>query len=347
MSEVTSEAPTEIEGLGNAERAAVMLMLLEEDQAAEILRQLGPEELQMLGEKMVALGEIGPEQISDAIAGFVDNTGNAGISARGRNEKVRGLMTRAVGEVKASNLMERILPDAGSSAGPAIELIRWLNPQTLIPLVKDEHPQAIAVLLVQLEPEVAAQVLHALPDAVQPQVMHRIATLGPVSTEAVKMLEDLLERRIEEQVGRSMVTLGGPKEAADIINNAGKAAEKRIMPEITKIDKALARTIENEMFKFEHLFALDTKAMGTLLREVESDTLINALKGIREPERDLFFAAMSSRAAEGVKDEIAARGRLKVAEVLEAQKAIIAIARRVAGEGTIQFGVGGGDDEYV
>lgn len=341
----TPETP-EIAGLGNAERAAVMIMLLEEDQAAEILRQLGPEELQLLGEKMCALGEIGPEQIADAVAGFVANTGQGGISARGRSEKVRGLMTRAVGGVKAENLMQRILPQEESS-GPVIELVRWLNPQALIPLIKDEHPQAIAVLLVQLNPEIAAQVLHALPDAVQPQVMHRVATLGTVSTEAVKMLEALLERRIEERTGRSVLTMGGPKEAANIINNAGKAAEKRIMPELTRIDKVLARTIESEMFKFEHLFALDTKAMGTLLREVESDNLIDALKGIREEERDVFFAAMSSRAADGVRDEIAARGRLKVADVLEAQKAIVAIARRLASEGTIQFGVGGGDDEYV
>lgn len=339
-------AATEIVGLGDAERAAVMIMLLEEDQAAEILRQLGPEELQVLGEKMCLLGDIGPDQIAQAISGFVGHAGQTGISARGRGAQVRSLMTRAVGDVKADSLMKRIMPQ-GEECGPAIELARWLSPQTLIPLIRDEHPQAIAVLLVQLDPEVAAQVLHALPPELQPQVMHRVASLGPVSGEAVKMLEQVLDRRIAARHGRAALTMGGPKEAADIINNAGKAAEKRIMPELGKIDKVLARTIEAEMFKFEHLLVLDPKSMGTLLREIESDVLIDALKGIREDERDVFFAAMSSRAADGVKDEIAARGRLKVAEVLEAQKAIVAIARRLAGEGTIQFGVGGGDDEYV
>lgn len=333
-------------GLGDAERAAVMIMLLEEEQAAEILARLGPEELRVLGEKMCALGDIGPEQITDAISGFVDSTSQAVISARGRNEKVRTLMTRAVGEVKAENLMERILP-LGDSAGPAIELARWLTPKALIPLIRGEHPQAIALLLVQLEPDVAAEVLHALPIEQQPQVMHRIATLGPVSAEAVRMLEDLLERRIDECHGRAMLTLGGARQAADIINNAGKAAEKRIMPELGRIDRVLARAIEAEMFKFEHLFALDGKAMGALLREVESDILINALKGIPEEQREVFFAAMSSRAADGLRDEIAGRGRLKLAEVVEAQKAIVAIARRLAADGTIQFGVGGGDDEYV
>ncbi|MCB2057937.1 MAG: flagellar motor switch protein FliG [Novosphingobium sp.] len=331
--------------LADAERAAVMIMLLEEEQAAAILGQLGPDELQVLGEKMCALGDIGPEQITQAIAGFVRSTDHQGISARGRNRKVRSLMNRAIGPVKADSLMQRILPE-GEDRGPAIELARWLTPQALIPLIRDEHPQAVAVLLVQLDPEVAAQVLHSLPAEQQTQVVHRIATLGPVSREAVVMLEQLLESRIAESHGRDMLLLGGMREAAEIINNAGKAAEKRIMPELGRIDKALARRIENEMFKFEHLFALDPQAMGALLREVESEVLIDALKGTAEEHREAFFRAMSSRAADGVKDEIASRGRLKMAEVVEAQRTIIAIARRLAGEGVIQFG-GGGDDEYV
>ncbi len=341
MSEVLA-----LPGLGDAARAAVMIMLLEEDQAAEILRQLGPEELQILGEKMCELGDIGPEQITQAIAGFVGNTQNGGISARGRGDHVRRVMTRAVGEVKADSLMQRIMPQ-GVDTGPAIELARWLTPQALIPLIKGEHPQAIAVLLVQLHAEVAAEVLHSLPTDVQPQVMHRIATLGPVSVEVMRMLEAVLENRISASHGQAMLSLGGARQAADIINNLGKAAEKRIMPEITRIDKAMAKEIENELFKFEHLFALDAKGMGALLREVESDILINALKGIPEDQREVFFAAMSSRAADGVRDEIAGRGRLKLAEVVEAQKAIVVVARRLAADGTIQIGTSGGDDEYV
>ena len=332
--------------LDQAERAAVMVMLLEEEQAAAILSQLGPDELRVLGEKMIALGEIGPDLISQAISGFVDSAGQGGISARGRSDHVRSLMNRAVGEVKADSLMQRILPQ-GDASGPALELARWLTPQALIPLIRDEHPQAIAVLLVQLEPEVAAEVLHALPVEQQTPVIHRVATLGPVAADALVMLEELLESRISQCHGKAALTMGGPREAAEIINQAGKAAEKRIMPEIGKIDKALAREIESEMFKFEHLFALDPQAMGALLREVESETLIDALKGIDEEQREIFFRAMSSRAADGVKDEIAGRGRLKLAQVVEAQKAIVAVARRLAAEGTIVFGVGGGDDEYV
>jgi flagellar motor switch protein FliG len=252
------------------------------------------------------------------------------------------MMTRAIGEVKTESLMQRIAPEARTNS---LELARWLTPQVLVPLVRDEHPQAIAVLLVQLDPEVAAGVLHGLPEASQSQVVHRVATLGPVSPDAIAMLEDMLARRITESHGRAALTMGGPREAADIINAAARTVERRVMPEIAKQDRALARAIENEMFKFEHLFVLDDKSMGTLLREVDSDTLIAALKGTAEDSRDVFFRAMSSRAADGVRDEIAARGRMKMAEVIEAQKAIITAARRLAAEGVIVFGAG--DDDYV
>lgn len=346
MSAEPIDLPLAAPGLNDAERAAVMVMLLEEGQAAAILAQLDPEELRLLGEKMCALGEIGPDLISQAIQGFVRNTERSGISARGRTGHVRSLMNRAVGEVKADSLMQRILPQ-GEEQPPAIELARWLTAEALIPLIKDEHPQALAVLLVQLHAEVAAAVLHALPGDVQTQVVHRVATLGPVPSEALAMLDQMLQARIGERHGQAMLTMGGPREAADIINQAGKSVEKRIMPEISRIDKGLAREIESEMFKFEHLFTLDAQAMGSLLREVESDTLIDALKGTAEDQREVFFRAMSSRAAEGVKDEIAARGRLKLADVINAQKAIVAAARRLAAEGVIVFGVGGGDDEYV
>lgn len=330
----------------DADRAAVMVMLLDDDQAANILSQLEPHELRLLGEKMCALGEIQPEVIAHAIANFVERTEKMGMIVHDRIGHVRSLMTRAVGEIKADNLMQRIQPDPPKAA--TLELARWLTPQALTPLVKGEHPQAIAVLLVQLDPEVAAEVLHSLPTEIQPEVVHRIATLGPVSPEAIQMLEELMHRKIGETHGQKALSIGGAKEAADIINNAGKAMEKRVMSEITKLDKALAKDIENEMFKFEHLFTLAPQAMGSLLREVDNDSLIDALKGIAENERNVFFAAMSSRAADGVKDEIAARGRTKLADVVAAQKAIVAVARRLSAEGVIVFGVGGGgDDEYV
>lgn len=332
--------------LSDAERAAVMVMLLDEGLAASLLARLEPDELAVLGDKMCALGEIGPDLIRQSIAGFVDHADRSGIGAEGRPTRVRNLMTEALGPLKADNLMERILPQGETQRG-SIELARWLNAPALIELVEGEHPQAIALLLLQLQTEVAAEVLRALPSALQPQVMHRIATMGPVSGEALAMLDRLLNERIAALHGPAMLQLGGAREAAEIINNAGKAVEKRVMPELTRMDRTLARAIENEMFKFEHLFALSPLEMGALLREVESEVLIDALKGIGEEQREVFFQAMSSRAAEGVKDEIAARGRLKLAEVQEAQKVIVSTAKRLANEGIIAFGSASADGEYV
>jgi flagellar motor switch protein FliG len=329
--------------LDPAGNAAVMVMLLQDDQATRILAELEPDELRLLGQKMVELGEIGPEVIAGAIAGFVEKTESLGLVAHDRVGQVRNMMGRAVGEVKAENLMRRIAPEAAKTS--TIELARWLEPDALVPLIKGEHPQMIAVLLVQLDPEVAAAVLHGLPTTEQGEIVHRIATLGPVAPEAITILEELLTRRIGERHGHASLSIGGVKEAADIINGAGKAVEARVMPQIAKMDKILARRIEEEMFKFEHLFVLDAQSMGALLREIESDLLIGALKGIPESEREVFFRAMSSRAADGVKDEIAARGRTKLSEVVEAQKAIVAVARKLAADGTIV--IGSGDGDYV
>lgn len=335
---------SEVVPLRAADNAAIMMMLLDENQTAGILSELEPEELRMLGEKMCALGEISPEIIAHAIAGFVEKTEKLGLVAHNRVGQVRSMMNRAIGELKTENMMRRIVPEEAPKE-TTLELARWLTPEALVPLVKDEHPQTIAVLLVQLDPEVAAEVLHTLPKEVQPEVIHRIATLGPVAPPALEMLEELLTRRITEAHGQRPLQMGGAREAADIINGTGKVTEKRIMSELSKRDRPLAKQVEEEMFKFEHLFVLEPMAMGTLLRDVPNDSLIDALKGIGEEERDFFFRAMSRRAADGVKDEIAARGRTKLADVVAAQKEIVTIARKLAAEGTIAFG--SSDDDYV
>jgi flagellar motor switch protein FliG len=328
------------------DRAAVMVMLLGEEEAARLLAGLSPDELRTLGAKMCAMGEIGPGAIADAIANFAQSAGQTGISSHDRVENVRRIMTSAVGEVKADSLMRRVAPQQEGPRMPALELAQWLEADVLIPLIRDEHPQAIAVLLVQLDPVTAAAVLAGLPDELHTPVVHRIARLGPVSPEAITILEETLAAKISRTHGKAPLTMGGVREAADIINSAARSVEKRVMPGINKIDKQLARELENEMFKFEHLFELDTKMTGQLLREIESELLIDALKGIEEDKRDHFFEAMSSRAADGLRDEIEARGRIKRADVDAAQKAIVAIAKRLAAEGTIMLG-NSGEEDYV
>ncbi len=337
-------APALAEG---ADRAAVMIMLLGEEEAARLLSALSPEELQALGSRMCAMGDIGPGAIAESIANFAECAEEAGIPAHDRMESVRRIMTGALGDLKAENLMRRVAPAREPPRSPALELARWLDPDVLADLIKDEHPQAIAVLLVQLDPVAAAAVLAALPEDQHTPVVHRIARLGPVSPDAIAILEEMLSARIARAHGKAPVAMGGVREAAEIINSAARSIEKRVIPGIGKIDKQLAKAIEGEMFKFEHLYALDTKMMGQLLREIESEVLIDALKGLSEEEREPFFGAMSSRAADGVRDEIEARGRIKRSDVEAAQQEIIAVAKRLAADGAIVFGGGSGDDEYV
>lgn len=331
--------------LGGTDKAAIMVMLLAEEDASKILSQLTPDELRQLAGTMCGIGEVQPQSIIDAISGFSHSTQGNGIAEHGRVASVRRMLEGAVGEVKTENLMRQIAPDEGDEGQPALGLLRWLDPQIIGEILADEHPQAIAVLLLQLDTEVAAAALAALPEHLHTPVLHRVARLGPVSRQAIAILEQTLNAKIEKLHGSIPLTMGGIKQAADIINRSHRSVEKRVIPSIGKVDKKLAKELEDEMFKFEHLFALDVKMTGVLLREIENDTLILALKGIEPEQREQFFGAMSSRAADGLRDDIEGRGRVKKSEVEQAQKDVVAIAKRLMADGEIIMG--GGDEDYV
>lgn len=329
--------------LKNSQRAAVILMLLDDDEAASILARLDPDELQQIGEAMAALEDVGPDWIASSIGGFIRHADNEPVGGNDRMGRMRNVMAKAVGEIKADSLMQRISP---KQSNPSIELARWLAPEILTPMIEEEHPQAIAVLLLLLKPEMAAQILAALPTEIQPTVVERVAKLGPVSPHVVKMLNDMLTDRLSRRFGRAALSMGGPKEAALLINEA-RSVEGTVMPAIQEKDKQLADAIEAEMFKFDIILGLSPKDMGRLLRDVDSSVLIDSLKGLEESERDAFFCAMSARAADGVRDEIEERGRLKRSEVEAAQQTMIELARKLGADGEIELGTGGGDDDYV
>ena len=326
--------------VSEAERAAVILMLMNDDEAARLLGQLEPAELQLIGEKMIALGEVSPGRIASAIEGFVQHAASGTLSAHDRPAQVRQRMTQALGEVKADSIMQRISPEERPRS---LELARWLAPQLLLDLLEGEHPQAIAVLMLLQEAEPAAELLSLMPPAQQPDLVERIARMRKVSHHAMAMLDEILSSRIAKRFGQAALTMGGAREAAELINLASGNLGKVVIPAINERDADLARAIEAEMFTFEMLFVLDPMAMGRLLRDVENEVLVDALKGLEEEQRNPFFAAMSSRAADGVRDEIDMRGRLKLSDVREAQRRIIAKARELADLGEISLGAGDGD----
>jgi flagellar motor switch protein FliG len=322
--------------------AAIYLMLLDDEDAARLLGQLDPKELELVGATMCELGEIAPQRIADALAGFVATAETDALDPHGRERKVGELLTRAVGDIRADGLMQRILPDA---APRAIEIARWLAPAIVAALVEEEHPQVVAVLLLLLDPEEAAQVLAALPQAAQPLVVECIARIGEVPADAIDLLDTLLSARLAQRYGSAALKLGGPRDAANLINLADPGMAREVIPAIEQRDSSLARAIEAEMFTFEMLLDLDPMAMGRLLRDVDNQHLVTALKGLPEAQQAPFFAAMSSRAADGVRDEIELLPKLRRADVLAAQKAIVDLARKLADDGEIQLGAS--DGEFV
>lgn len=326
--------------LSRVEAAAVFVMLLDNDEAAGLLSQLQPSELQAVGSAMCALGEVASPQIAEAIANFVTEAEQESLPVRGREEQLGSLLDKAIGETKSNSLMQKIVPDAGLRS---VEIARWLAPNVLAKLVEEEHPQVVAVLLLMLDPETAAQVLASLPPSLHPPVVERVARLEKVTSDAVEMLDQLLSGRISNRFGASLLVLGGAREAANLINMAGRAVDPNVLPDIESRDSALAKAIEAEMFTFEMLFELDSKDMGRLLRDVDNQDLVTALKGLDNSQSEPFFSAMSSRAADGVRDEIAMLPKLSRAVVDAAKQSIVDQARRLRDEGEISIGADDGD----
>ncbi|AWW73560.1 flagellar motor switch protein FliG [Erythrobacter sp. KY5] len=339
---VKAADPASAEPLSRIDRVAVFLMLLSDDLAVDLLARLGPDELERIGTSMCALGEVDEGAMTEALDDFVLESSREVITGQDRSVQVRSLFERSLGPTKAESMMLRIEPDARPRT---IEMARWLAPSVLLKLVEDEHPQVIAALLLLLDPDPAAQVLSELPGYIQPTVVERVASMGNVSAKAVAMIDALLSQRIGASFGASALSVGGPREAAQLINLAAGEVRGTVLPAIAQRNATLAEKIEEELFTFEMLFDLEPKDMGVVLRDVDSEVLIDALKGISEEEREFFYRAMSSRAANGIKDEIELRGRLTRSEVDAAQRKVVELARKLADTGEIILG--GDDGEFV
>jgi len=324
------------------ERAAVLMMLVGEDEAAAILQKLDPEEVRQLGAAMFKVADVSEQEVETVLDDFVDRARERTTIGFDPRPKIEAVMNRALGREKAESVLARITP---AEAACELELLDWLDASEIAAMIEKEHPQIAAVLIANLDASVGGQVLELMPDAVQPDILHRIARLGPITPEAVETLKAALANRVTGSSQSAGVTLGGTREAAKILSGTRKATEQRVMPKLFKIDKEVAKAIEDAMFVFDNLLEMDDKTLSTVIRNVDGEILTKALKGVDEGVRERFLGCMSARAADGIRDEMEARGPMKLAEVLEAQKAMIAIARGLAKDGTIQMG--GGEDDYV
>ena len=324
------------------ERAAVLMMLVGEEEAAAILQKLDPEEVRKLGQAMFAVADVSEGAVGHVLDDFVNKARARTAIGFDPRPQIEAVMHRALGSEKAGNVLARITPVEESCE---LEALGWLDAPEIADMIADEHPQLAAVVLANLDPAIASQVLERLPDAVQPDILHRVARLGPISAEAIETLKQLLASRTHGRAASAGLQLGGTREAAKIMQAAKRATGERVIPKLAKIDREVARAIEEAMFVFENLLDMDDKNLGALTRNIDGETLTKALKGVDEATRERFFGCMSARAADGIRDEMEARGPMKLAEVLDAQKAIIAVARTMAKDGTIMLG--GGEDDYV
>jgi flagellar motor switch protein FliG len=326
------------------ENAAILLMSVGEEGAAEVFKYLTPKEVQKVGEAMARMNSVPRERMEDIIQRFhVAREGNISL-VRDTDEYVTQVLRKALGDEKANLLIDRILQGNDVSG---IESMKWMDPGSVAELLKNEHPQIVASILVHLERDQASAVLKELPERMRNDVLLRVATLDGIQPQALLELNQVLSRVLAGGDKVKKASLGGTKTAAEILNFLGGSVETSVIESIREHDAELAQKVLDQMFTFENVNELDDKAIQTLLREVQSDSLIVALKGADEALRERIFKNMSTRAAETMREDLESKGPVRLSEVEAEQREILKIVRRLADEGQIQLGGGGGDDEFV
>ncbi len=325
-------------------RSAVLMLALGEDEAAEVMKYLSPKEVQKLGAAMATMKSVGRDQLENALSVFMSEANQSSSFGLDSDEYIRSVLTKALGDDKASNLLNRIL---SSSDASGIEGLKWMDGQSVAELIKNEHPQIIATILVHLEPDQAAEIVGHFTERLRQDVMLRIATLDGVKPIALRELNDVMNKLLTGNENIKKQNMGGVKVAAEIMNFMGGEKEASLMEGLKSYDEDMAQQIMDEMFVFDNIMDVDDKGIQALLREVQSETLIVALKGTTEEMRDKIFRNMSSRAAEMMKEDLESKGPVKLSEVEAQQKQILQIVRRLVDEGQIMLAGKGGDDQYV
>jgi flagellar motor switch protein FliG len=322
----------------------MLLLSLGEDAAAEVLKHLGPREVQKLGHAMAAIKSVPRDRIEQLIDEVEAHAAKgAGLSAD--ENMIRAMLTKALGDDKAANLIGRIL-QGGDTAG--IESLKWMDAATVADLIKNEHPQIVATILVHLEYDHAGEILKLFTERLRNDVLLRIATLDGVQPVALRELNEAMARMMAgASASVKKAAMGGIRHAAEILNFVGQAAETSIVDNVREYDPDLAQKILDEMFVFENLLDVDDRGIQLLLREIQSDSLILALKGASPELREKIFKNMSQRAAEMLKEDLESKGPVRLSEVEAEQKEIIKIARRLADEGQIQLGGKGAEDQMI
>jgi flagellar motor switch protein FliG len=325
------------------QKAATLMLALGEDGAAEVMKHLGPREVQKIGAAMASIGAIPHEAIAKVLEDFkseADLSSSVGLDS---DEYIRNVLTKALGDDKASSLLNRIL---GGKDASGIESLKWMDSASVAELIKNEHPQIIATILVHLESDQASEILNHFSERLRNDAVLRIATLDGIQPTALRELNDVLTKLLTGNESLKKKSIGGVRAAAEILNFMSGENEASIMENLRKYDGDMAEKIMDEMFVFDNILEIDDRGIQLLLREVQSDSLIVALKGANVEMREKIFKNMSQRAAEMMREDLESKGPVRLSEVEAQQKQILLIVRRLADEGQIMLGAKG-EDAYV
>ena len=334
------KAGGELSSLDHKSRAAILLMSLGEKDAAELLKHLGPKEVQSVGATMAALKDVTQTQVEGVVAEFLDSlSGSTGLGL-GADEYIRNMLTQALGTEKAGGLIDRILL-GGNTTG--LDTLKWMESRAVSDIIRHEHPQIQAIVIAYLDADQAAEILYNFDEKVRLDIMMRVSSLQAVQPAALMELNDILEKQFSGSQGQQTTAMGGVKVTANIINNLDSAMSGEILEQIKEMDEEMGVQIQDLMFVFENLNDVDDRGIQVLLREVSGDLLTLALKGADEDLKEKIFRNMSKRASELLRDDLEAKGPVKVSEVENAQKEVLVIARRMADAGEIALGGAGGE----
>ena len=331
----------ELEALSTTQRAAVLMLLLGEEQAASIIRYMDPKEVQALGAAMVSVGDISQEAVNAVLDDFIATFKKHTSLGLGTSDYVESVLRAALGEDKAASVLGRINP---TSASKGLEILRWMDARSIAEMVQGEHPQVVAIILSVLENAVAADVLSFLPQEARPEIVERVARLETVQPAAMEELEAIMRKQFASRSTSASSSFGGVKAAAKIMNLTKVDMESVIMKGVESLDADLAQAIQDNMLTFADLGSVDNRAIQTLLRNIEPDLLMVALKGADEIVRDKFMSNMSERARAVFLDDMEAKGPMRLSDVEDAQKKIMRQARKLSEAGELMLAAG---DDFV
>jgi len=336
--EAAEKLQNELSELTGAQRAAVLMLLLGEQQASEIVKFMNPQEVQTLGGAMVDVSDVSQEAVNSILDDFVSTIKKQSSLGLGNTDYVEKVFKRALGDDKAASVLGRIMPGQSSKG---LEILQWMDARAIADMIKTEHPQVTAIILSVLDHQVAADVLNFLPDETRPEIIQRVASLETVQPSAMQELESIMKLQFSSNTSSKSSSFGGIKAAAQIMNSTKTALENSIMKGLESIDAELMMRIQDNMFTFENLNAVDNKGIQVLMRNVDNNQLMIAMKGASEEVKARFFDNMSERARGMFKDEMDAKGLMRLSDVEEAQKQIMRSARKLSDSGELVLG--GGD----